>query len=62
VLAGEVCGSGGVAIFDGRDDEMVLMDGGMGGDSPVTTVEAGLEEIGKGVEDEGGDLIAGGDG
>ena len=37
------------------------MDGSVGGDSAVATVEAGLEEIGEGVEDEGGDLIAGGD-
>jgi hypothetical protein len=58
MLAGEVCGSGGIAIFDGRDDEVVLVDGGVRGDSSVATVEAGLEEIGEGVEDEGGDLIA----
>jgi hypothetical protein len=61
MLAGEVCGSGGVAIFDGRDDEVVLVDGDVRGDSAVATVEAGFEEIGEGVEDEGGDLIAGGD-
>jgi hypothetical protein len=33
------------------------MDGDVRGDSPVATVEAGLEEIGEGVEDEGGNLI-----
>ena len=62
MLAGDVCGGGGVAIFDGRDDELVLVDGGGGGDSTVATVEAGLEEVGEGMEDEGGNLIAGGDG
>ena len=38
-----------------------MMDGGVRCDSAVATVEAGLEEIGEGVEDEGGNLIAGGD-
>ena len=61
MLAGDVCGGGGVTIFDGRDDEVVLVDGDVRGDSAVATVEAGLEEIGEGVKDEGGNLIAGGD-
>lgn len=62
MTCGGAGGSGAIAAFNGGKDGRVLADGEDGADAPVTAVEAGFEEVGEGVEEEGGDLVAGGGG
>jgi hypothetical protein len=62
MTGGGAGGGGAVAAFDGGEDGGVLADGEGGGDALVAVVEAGFEEVGERVQEEGADLIAGGGG
>ena len=62
MTGGGAGGGGSIAAFDGGEDGCVLADGQGGGDTLVTVVQAGFEEVGKRVKEEGADLIAGGGG
>jgi len=60
VEAHGLCGGGGVSGEDGAENFCVIGDGFVFRDAAVAVLEAGLQEIGKGLHEQGADLVAGG--